>query len=265
MTTEQVQQNPSPARPLEPHPAAIVVGASTGIGAALVKELAKRGYHVAALARRENKLAELADKVKSNPRVTTQIITRAHDVTDYDTVPPLFAELVDQLGGLDLIIYAAGVMPPVGLDEFDFEKDLKQVEVNLAGGIAWLNLAARRFQLTKSGTIVGIGSVAGDRGRQGSPVYNTTKGALAIYLEALRNRLAKHGVQVTTIKPGFVDTVMLENAEKTFWVISPERAAELIMNAAERKRQVAYVPFQWRFLMLIIKSIPSFIFRKLGV
>ena len=265
MTNTTDSENPMPARPLEPHPSAIVIGASTGIGAALVKDLAKRGYHVAALARREEKLVELADKIKSNPRVTTQVITRAHDVTDYDAVPQLFSDLVDELGGLDMIIYAAGVMPEVELDEFDFEKDRYQVEINLMGAMAWLNLAARRFQITKSGTIVGVGSVAGDRGRQGNPAYNTTKGALAIYLESLRNRLSKHGVQVTTIKPGFVDTVMLENVEKTFWVISPERAAELIVNAAEKKRQVAYVPFQWRFLMLIIQHIPSFIFRKLGI
>jgi len=263
MTQEENKQ--SAARPLEPHPAAIVIGASTGIGAALVKNLAKRGYHVAALARREDKLAELVTSIKSNRSIQTKVVARGHDVTDYEAIPPLFADLVDELGGLDMIIYAAGVMPPVALDEFDFGKDRQQVEVNLLGGIAWLNLAARRFQITKSGTIVGIGSVAGDRGRQGSPAYNTTKGALAIYLETLRNRLAKHGVQVTTIKPGFVDTVMLEGVEKTFWVISPEKAADLIVTAAEKKRQVVYVPFQWRFLMLIIQHIPSFIFRKLGI
>ena len=265
MTNGQDSEKPMPARPLEPHPTAIVIGASTGIGAALVKDLVKRGYHVAALARREDKLVELAEKIKSNAAVKTNVIVRAHDVTDYAGIPSLFAELVDQLGGLDMIIYAAGVMPEVALDEFDFDKDRYQVEINLMGAMAWLNLAARRFQITKSGTIVGVGSVAGDRGRQGNPAYNTTKGALAIYLESLRNRLSEHGVQVTTIKPGFVDTVMLENVEKTFWVISPDRAAELIVNAAEKKRQVAYVPFQWRFLMLIIQHIPSFIFRKLGI
>lgn len=254
-----------PARPLEPHPAAIVVGASTGMGAALVKDLAKRGYHVAALARREEKLDELATRIKSNLSIQTKVVTRVHDVTDYAAIPQLFAELTDELGGLDLIVYAAGVMPDVAADEYDFEKDRQQVEINLLGAMAWLNLAARRFQITKNGTIIGIGSVAGDRGRKGNPAYHTTKGALAIYLESLRNRLAEHNVQVTTIKPGFVDTVMLEGVEKTFWVISPEKAAGLILNAAEKKRQVAYVPFQWRFLMLIIQHFPSFIFRKLSV
>ncbi|MFT5193945.1 MAG: short-subunit dehydrogenase [Cellvibrionaceae bacterium] len=264
MTSQTIENQPI-ARPLEPKPAAIVVGASTGIGAALVKDLAKRGYHVAALARREDKLTELAKKIKANPSIQTKVITRVHNVTDFDTIPPLFAELVDEMGGLDLILYVAGVMPNVAADEYDFEKDRQQVEVNLLGAMGWLNLAARRFQITKSGTIVGIGSVAGDRGRKGNPAYHTTKGGLAIYLESLRNRLSEHGVCVTTIKPGFVDTVNLEGLEKTFWVISPEKAASLILNAAEKKRQVAYVPFQWRFLMLIIQHIPSFIFRKLSI
>ncbi len=249
------------SRPLEPTPAAIVVGASSGMGAALVKALAKKGYNVAALARRQDKLDELVNGIKAN----TIVKAVAHDVSDYDAVPELFSSLVDELGGLDLIIYAAGVMPKVGPDEFDFDKDRQQVEINLLGAMAWLNLAARRFQITQSGTIIGIGSVAGDRGRVGSPVYNTTKGALATYLEALRNRLTRHGVQVTTIKPGFVDTAMLDGVEGTFMVISPEKAADQILRAAERKRQVAYVPFQWRFIMLIIQHIPSFIFRKLSI
>ena len=231
------------------------------MGAALVKALATKGYHVAALARRQDKLDELVNGIQS----TTKIIGIAHDVSDYEAVPELFAKLVDELGGLDLIIYAAGVMPKVEIDEYNFEKDRQQIEVNLLGAMAWLNLAARRFQITKSGTIIGIGSVAGDRGRVGSPVYNTSKAALATYLEALRNRLAKQDVQVTTIKPGFVDTAMLDGVDGTFMVISAEKAAELILRAAERKKAVAYVPFQWRFIMLIIQHIPSFIFRRLSI
>ncbi len=261
MTNIQTNGVTQSVRPLEPQPAAIVVGASSGIGAALVKELAKRGYRVGALARREDKLDELVAGIKGQ----TLVKAIPHDVTDYEAIPDVFSQLVDELGGLDLIIYAAGVMPNVGPEEYDFEKDRQQVEINLLGAMGWLNLAARRFQITKSGTIIGIGSVAGDRGRKGNPAYHTTKGALATYLESLRNRLADSNVQVTTIKPGFIDTAMLDGVEGTFWVISPERAAELILNAAEKKRQIAYVPFQWRFVMLIIKYIPSFIFRKLSV
>lgn len=253
-----------PKRPLEPHPRAIVVGASSGIGAALTKELVRQGYVVAALARREQQLNHLCETVNAAAAAGACALPFVHDVTDFDAVPALFQEIVQQINGLDLIIYNAGVMPTVALDEFDFAKDKQQMEVNTLGAMAWLNQAAVRFQQTGSGHIVGISSVAGDRGRVGNPAYNTSKSALTTYLEALRNRLSRHGVKVTTIKPGFVDTVMLADAKTTFGVISPDEAAVRIIRAIKRGRQVAYVPSFWALIMLIIRHIPSFIFRRLS-
>jgi len=251
-------------RPLEPQKCAIVIGASSGIGAALVRELAHNGYRVAAVARREAKLQELSDSVNTAVAPNT-VLPYSHNVTDYDEIPTLFQTIVQALGGLDMIIYNAGVQPRVTLNEYDFEKDHKMIEVNLLGAIAWLNQAALRFERAGQGQIVGIGSVAGDRGRVGSPVYNTSKAGLATYLESLRNRLTRQGISVTTIKPGFVDTVLLEeNATRTFWVISPQEAASQILKAAKRRKQTVYVPGRWRLLMLIIRHIPSFIFRRLS-
>ena len=137
MTNIQTNGVTQSVRPLEPQPAAIVVGASSGIGAALVKELAKRGYRVGALARREDKLDELVAGIKGQ----TLVKAIPHDVTDYEAIPDVFAQLVDELGGLDLIIYAAGVMPNVGPEEYDFEKDRQQVEINLLGAMGWLNFS----------------------------------------------------------------------------------------------------------------------------
>jgi len=114
------------------------------------------------------------------------------------------------------------------------------------------------------GTIVGIGSVAGDRGRAPNPVYCASKAGFHAYLEALRNRVAKLGVKVVTIKPGFVDTAMTQGKEGLFWVISADRAAEIILNKARRGVVAAYVPARWRIVMTIVRSIPSFIFSKLG-
>lgn len=250
-------------RPLEPEKRAVVVGASSGIGAALVKRLAFQGYTVAALARTESKLRALAESVNANfpesprARVTTYI----HDVNDTESVRQLFQDIVYELGGLDLIVYVAGLQLAVNENEFNFDKDRQMIDVNLMGAIAWLNQAALRFERARSGHIVGISSIAGDRGRVGSPVYNTSKAALNTYLEALRNRLARRGVTVTTIKPGFVDTPNLANASKTFWVISPEDAAAQIYLAIRRKRGTVYVPRRWEIVGLIIRHIPSVIFR----
>ncbi len=255
--TEQVSQ------PLEPVLRAIVVGASSGIGAAMVKKLASQGYQVAALARRESLLKELCDEVNAQPG-NGRVFYRVHNVTDYDEVPATFQNVVRDLGGLDLIVYAAGIQLPVMLDEYNFAKDRAMIDVNLLGAIAWLDETAVRFERDGKGQIVGISSVAGDRGRVGSPVYNTSKAGLNTYLEALRNRLSRLGVTVTTIKPGFVDTVLLENAPKTFWVITPEQAAASIYQAIQKHKQTVYVPARWRWVMLIIRHIPSFIFRRMN-
>ncbi|MCA9979832.1 MAG: SDR family NAD(P)-dependent oxidoreductase [Anaerolineales bacterium] len=260
------------ARPLEPQGRAIVIGASSGLGAALTQELARRGYVVAALARRFDELAVLCEQIndtavshKKNGAPHGRAIPVAHDATDYEAIPALFHDLVQEMGGLDLIIYNAGVMPPVGPDEYDFAKDYQMVSVNLLGAMAWLNLAAVRFQQAGKGRIVGISSVAGDRGRRNNPGYQTSKGGLSVYLESLRNRLSQYGVNVTTIKPGFIDTQMLDNAPKTFWVISPEEAAKRLVTAVEKNRQTVYLPARWGLVMLIIRHIPSFIFRRLSI
>jgi len=251
-----------PTRPLEPQQRAIVIGASSGIGAALIHELAHAGYFVAALARREAKLQELCQCV--NTAVTGgKAIPYVHNVTNFAEVPNLFQTIVRDLGGLECIVYVAGIQPAVSSNEYNFEKDKAMIDTNLLGAIAWLNQAAQRFERGGQGQIVAISSIAGDRGRVGAPVYNTSKAGLNTYLEALRNRLASKGVAVTTIKPGFVDTVLLENAPKTFWVITPEKAAEQIHKAIRKKKQTVYVPGRWGLIGFTIKHIPSLLFRRM--
>ncbi|MDX1688053.1 MAG: SDR family NAD(P)-dependent oxidoreductase [Candidatus Promineifilaceae bacterium] len=253
-----------PERPLNPREKAIVVGASSGIGAALVQALAQRGATVAAVARSTDQLEAVCEGANAAAG-ERRAFPYAHDVTNFDEIPELFQRIVEEIGGLDLIVYVAGIQPPVAPDEYNFEKDAAMVGVNLLGAIAWLNNAAKRFKRTGGGQIVGISSISGDRGRAAFPAYHTSKGGLNIYLESLRNRLSRHGVTVTTIKPGFVNTRLLENADKTFWVISPEEAASQIVEAVEQKKQVAYVPGRWRWVSLVIQMIPSFIFRRLNL
>jgi short-subunit dehydrogenase len=245
---------------------AIVVGASSGMGAALVRQLAGEGYQVAALARRESQLEELASScAEACAESGGRVLTRVHDVRDTEAIPALFEELVRELGGLDLMIYAAGIMPSVEPDEYDTEKDLAMLSVNLGGCIAWCNPTANYFRSHRAGTIVGISSIAGDRGRRGAPVYGTSKAAMNTYLEALRNRLGEWGVHVCTIKPGFIDTAMTQGMEGLFWVISPEEAARTILAAARNRVNTRYVPLRWQLVGTVIKSIPSFLFKKLNV
>jgi short-subunit dehydrogenase len=249
--------------PLDPRPRAIVVGASSGIGSALTRRLAGSGYLVAALARREATLGELCTQINQTAG-EERAFPYKHDVTDFGEIPQLFQHLLRDFQHIDLVVYSAGAMQAVDLSEYNFEKDKQAIDVNLLGAIAWLGQAAVLFDRMSRGSIVGISSVAGDRGRVRNPGYNASKAGLDAYLEGLRNRLTRKGVHVLTVKPGFVDTPMLEGAGKTFWVITPERAADQILRAVRQKKQQVYLPGRWQLMMFAVRNTPSFIFRRLS-
>jgi decaprenylphospho-beta-D-erythro-pentofuranosid-2-ulose 2-reductase len=241
----------------------IVVGASSGIGLAVARRLAIAGRKVAMLARRELELT--AQVATTNDVVGRQAaFAYVHDAADLDAAEPLFARIEQDLGPVDEVHFVAGVMPEVGAHEFDLGKDRLQVQVNLLGCIAWGNAAARRFLQRKAGCFVGVSSVAQDRGRIGKPGYHASKAGMDTYLESLRNRLWRHGVQVTTIRPGFVETPMTAGL-KLKGAIPADKAAELILRARDRRKAIAYVPFKWRLIMLVIRHIPSFVFRRLSI
>jgi decaprenylphospho-beta-D-erythro-pentofuranosid-2-ulose 2-reductase len=231
---------------------AIVVGASSGIGAEVVKKLVASGCKVAGVARRTEPIEALG------------ALAFAHDVRSYDEAGPLFDRIVEELGGLDLLIYNSGVMPDVEEHEYNFEKDRLMLEVNVLGGVNWLNLGAAHMEAQRSGTLVGVSSVAGDRGRRGAPVYTTSKAAMTAFLEALRNRLHRYGVNVVTVKPGPVRTAMTEGMELPF-IIDADKAADGLLKLAGSGTGEGYVPLIWWPIMSIIQRVPSFIFRKTNI
>lgn len=257
------QGKPAPATPLTPRRRGIIVGASEGIGAVLAQKLAKEGYSLALIARRKDKLITLCNEI-NKPLNETRALSYVHDAANYAEVPGLLRRIVADLGGLDLIVFMAGVNYPPGLNNYNFEGDRKMVEVNLIGAMAWLSPVAEMFQNAKTGQIVGISSVAGDRGRIANPGYNTSKAGLTTYLEALRNRLTRHGVNVLTVKPGFVKTEMLKAAQgATPFAVTPEKAVEDIYKAMCQRKQLIYTASIWRWIMLAIQHMPSVIFRRM--
>jgi short-subunit dehydrogenase len=253
----------SPRTPLHPEPRALIIGASSGIGAALARLLSRKGYGLALVARRKNLLTALCADINRQAGAT-RAVAYVHDVTDYDSVPDLLRRVVADLGGLDLVVYASGVNLPPGLDSFDFDNDRQMLEVNLIGAFAWLNPVASLFRAARSGQIVGISSVAGDRGRVGNPGYNATKAGFSSYLESLRNRLSRHGVTVLTVKPGFVQTDMLKAAQKALFPITADKAAEDIFRALRLRKQQIYTPWYWSWIMLVVRNIPSLLFRRMS-
>lgn len=242
---------------------AIVVGASSGIGAAIARRLAAGGAAVALAGRREAELQTVAAAIRA---AGGRAIVARHDVTAFDEAPATFERLVAELGGLDLLVYAAGTMHVPGEGEYDFAKDLGMMDVNVLGAMAWTNLAAARFEAQRGGTIVGISSIAGERGRRTMPGYTTSKAALTAWLEALRNRVSRYGVNVVTVKPGFVDTVMTRHLAKKPMMIPAERAADLILAAARRGGSPsAFIPGRWGLVAFVVRNLPSFLFRKLDL
>lgn len=239
----------------------VIVGASSGIGAALAAEMARPGRSIGLVARREAALQSVASAVSAKGG---RAVVHACDATRDAEVEAAWDGLKASLGGIDTLVYAAGIMPDVALDEFDIAKDRAIIETNVIGAMAWLDCAARDFQRQGSGTICGIGSVAGDRGRRQAPAYGASKAALHTFLESLRNRLSVQGIRVVTIKPGPIDTPMVQGKSAPMvYPVGP--TAVRIARALERGEHTVYVPFRWRAIMAVVRAIPSFLFRKLSV
>ena len=241
----------------------IVIGASSGIGAAIARALGREGAHVALLGRRDELLQSVAAEVNS---AGGQALVRVHDVRNFDAVSALFDELVAALGGLDTVIYVSGTMAPIEEHEYAPQKDRQMVEVNVLGAMAWLNPAAAHMEAARAGTIIGVSSIAGERGRRGNPAYCASKAALTTYLESLRNRLHRYGVRVVTAKPGFVATAMTEGMGDLLWMIDADEAARQILALGRSGRSLSrFVPGRWAAIALVIRLIPSWIFRKLNL
>ncbi|MBZ0308192.1 MAG: SDR family NAD(P)-dependent oxidoreductase, partial [Anaerolineae bacterium] len=145
------------------------------------------------------------------------------------------------------------------------ELTLREININFLSTVSILTPLANIFEQQKRGVIAVISSVAGDRGRGSNYIYGTAMGAKSIFLQGLRNRLAKSNVTVLTIKPGFVDTPMTAHLKKNPLYASPRTVGKAIYKAMKTERDILYVPFFWMFVMMIIRNIPERIFKKLSL
>ncbi len=249
-----------------PHSGAIIVGASSGIGAALADELARRGYRLALVARRAPELEAIAARLNAASPDAARVYP--HDTRDYDAAPALLTQICADLGEtpLTLLVYASGVLGATRPDGQSFPAEREIIETNLIGAMRWLGLAADHFTRQGRGSVVGVSSVAGDRGRAGNAAYMASKAGLTTYLESLRYAVARKGVRVVTIKPGFVATPMLGDAKPPrALVIAAEQAARRIAEVCERGPEVIYVPARWAGVMMIVRALPSFVMKRISI
>jgi short-subunit dehydrogenase len=238
-------------------PSAIVVGSSSGIGAALARLLSKHGYRVGLAARRGDLLEQLRAELPN------AAVAKVIDISQPEQAMPALRELATQVGDVELYIVCSGVgfpNPPLAWSE-----ERSMIEVNVLGFAAMVNAAVHLLEARGSGHLVGISSVAALRGGRVAPAYNASKAFVSNYLEGIRHWCFRKGlpIAVTDIQPGFVDTAMAAQSPKLFWVASPEKAAEQIFAAIRARKRHAYVTRRWRLAAWLLRGLPAAWYQRM--
>jgi short-subunit dehydrogenase len=235
---------------------AVVIGASSGIGAAVAVELARRGYTVGIAARRVESLRDVAAR---HPGITAVGHVDLHDVAGSQAAVD---GLIAQVGGADVIVIAAGTGSENPALEWEPEADT--IAVNVTGFAAMATLAMRHFVDRGRGHLVGISSIAAIRGHGEAPAYGASKAFVSSYLRAVRHKCAKQRLPicVTEIQPGFVATDMAKG-EGLFWVAPVDVAATQIVEAIESRRAHAYVTKRWRFVAAALRLLPDWLYNRM--
>ncbi len=242
----------------------LIVGGSSAIAAACARQWATGGARLFIAGRQSVRLEAVAQDLRV--RGASGVATHVLDVNDHAQHAAMLTACCDAFGPIDVVLVAHGTLSDQALCERDVEAALREMNTNAISTIALLTLVANTLQAQGHGSIAVISSVAGDRGRASNYVYGAAKAAVTTFCEGLRARLFKSGVGVLTIKPGFVDTPMTAGlALPSPLVASPERVARDIVRAIARRKDTLYTPWFWSGIMLVIRSLPRFVFKRVSL
>ncbi|WNG42523.1 SDR family oxidoreductase [Archangium minus] len=239
----------------------LVLGATSAIAQSTVRLLAARGAALYLVGRNAERLDAVAKDART--RGASKVETEALDLDDLAQHEALVERATVALGGLDGALLAHGILGNQEAAQRSFAEAEKVLRTNFLSAVSLLTPLANRFEAQKAGTLVVISSVAGDRGRQSNYVYGASKGALSVFLQGLRNRLARSGVAVVTVKPGFVDTPMTADVKKNALFATPDKVARGIVRAADSRKDEVYLPGFWSPIMFAIRSIPERVFKRM--
>ncbi len=240
----------------------IILGGTSSMARAFARAVAERGCAVFLAGRDMDDLKATAADCRQRGAPLAEALR--FDARKPEGFAALIARLEREEGQINAAVFV-GSMPDQAAIDADPALIDGVVADNFTGPARFLQMLATVLEARGGGTVVGVGSVAGDRGRLGNYVYGAAKAGFHTYLSGLRNRLGRAGAHVLTVKPGFVDTAMTWGLEGMFLVAPPEKVAADILRAVDRRRNVIYTPFFWRWIMLIIRTIPEPIFKKLSV
>lgn len=213
------------------------------------------------VARDSQRLQEMAEDLQV--RGAESVNTVCADLLQHDEHDKTIDTAADSLGSIDIALICHGVLPDQEQAESDFAAAAAALNINGLSVISLVTALAAKMKIQGNGKIAVVTSVAGDRGRQPNFVYGAAKAMVSTYLQGLRGKLLPHGVQVIDIRPGLVDSPMTAHLEKGLLFSTPELVAAKIVKSIDRNRHTVYAPGYWRFIMLVVKSIPEVIFKRL--
>lgn len=240
-------------------PTVLILGAGSDMAVAIAREFACNKYDIQLAARNVASIAPLEQDLRIRYQVQTS--SYAFDATDFNSHPAFYNSLPVKP---DITIAVFGYLGSQEKGQSDWTEAARILHTNYTGAVSILNLVAEDYASRGTGTIIGISSVAGERGRQSNYLYGSAKAGFTAYLSGLRNRLFHKGVHVLSVQPGFVYTRMTENLKlPPMLTAQPQDVAKDIYKAAKANKNTIYTKWFWRYIMLIIKSIPEFMFKKL--
>jgi len=239
----------------------LVLGATSGIAQAYINRVAERFENIVLVARDSVKLAQLSSHVATVSKATVSTIES--DLSDSARHEELISRVITQMGSIDCALISYGQLTDQSRCVDDASYAMEQFNLNGTSTISLSLCLARQMSTQNDGTLAVIGSVAGDRGRRSNYCYGAAKSAVESFLAGLRSDMQKHKVHVLTIKPGFVDTPMTSDIKKGALWASADKVASDIDTAIQKRKNLLYTPWFWRYIMLVIKSIPEFVFKKL--
>lgn len=236
----------------------LVLGARSDIGQAIAHEFARNGFDTILAARSAATLAPVKTDLEIRFQVNTYLAE--FDAENFDLHRDFYASLPIKP---DVVLCVFGYLGEQKTAEYDWHEAAQIINVNYVGAVSVLNIAANDFEDRKQGTIIGISSVAGERGRQSNYIYGSAKGGFSIFLDGMRHRFADSNINVITVKPGFVDTNMTKGMNlPKLMTAQPADLAKAIYQAYQKGKGTLYFVRFWRPFMFIIRSIPEFIFNK---
>jgi decaprenylphospho-beta-D-erythro-pentofuranosid-2-ulose 2-reductase len=240
----------------------LILGATSSMAKALAEQLASHQVRLILAGRQVKDMEKTAQDLMIRGKGLRPVVI-PFDAQHLENHGKFFTEVLTHAGAIDEAYLFFGQMYPQQEAQRRFQLAFKMLTVNYLSAVSILECIAAYMEKRNQGLIVAISSVAGDRGRQSNYLYGSSKAGLTAYLQGLRNRLAHAGVHVMTVKPGFVDTPMTQGLKKNGLFVSPQAIATGIIMATKKQKNVVYIPWYWRWIMLLIRLIPEAIFKKM--